>query len=158
MSRHYRRRNVISCGKCGENYDASGPNPRCPACGARLEDYEPGEARPVVRGFGRELEGPDLLGAQDAEPETAPVEDFLAAGFVFLAFVFIVAGVMTRSPVTLNIGLGTFALTGIAFGVFKLWQLVTGRRKTGKREGTYDAEAPSMMQLLFGRWFGDRWR
>ena len=122
----------MACGNCGANYDASGIDPRCPACNARLSDYEPGEARPMVRGYEQpHLEGPDLLRRPSEEPpETAPPEEFVAAGLVFLAFVLIVAGVFMASPLVLNLGLGLFALAGIGFGLFKLYQLMTGKRKS----------------------------
>jgi hypothetical protein len=147
---------VVACGNCGANYDASGEDPRCPACDARLADYEPSEARPAVRGFGREfeLEGPDLLRRADEPPETAPIEDFVAAALVGIAFVLIIGGIFARSPLVLNLGLALFALAGIGFGLFKLYMLVTGKRK--RRENAY--EAPSMMEWLFGRGFWDRWR
>ena len=125
-SRRSRRRYVVSCGNCGANYDASGADPRCPACDARLADYEPGEARPSVRGFERDLEGPDLLQQKrDEKPETAPPEEFVAAGLVLLAFVLMVAGVFLQSPVLLNMGLALFALAGIGFGLFKLYLQVS---------------------------------
>jgi len=154
-SRRYRHHHVVACGNCGANYDASGADPRCPACNARLADFEPGEARPPVRGFERELEGPDVwLQERDQKPETAPVEEFIAAGLVLLSFVLMVAGVFTQSPLLLNLGLAMFAISGIGFGLFKLYQLMTGRRK--RKENAF--EAPSMMDWLIGRGFWDRWR
>jgi hypothetical protein len=156
-SRRFQRRRVVSCGNCGANYDASGPEPRCPACNARLEDYEPGEARPAVRGYGRsapELEGPDLMRRHDEPPETAPPEEFIAAGLVLLSFVLSAAGIFMQSPLVLNLGLILFAVSGIGFGLFKLHQFVTGKRK--RRDDQY--EAPSMFDWLIGRGFWDRWR
>ena len=154
MSSRRQRRNVVACGNCGANYDAGGPDPRCPACNARLEDYEPGEARPAVRGYGRDLEGPDLLRRHDEPHETAPPEEFLAAGLVLTSFILIVAGIFIASPLVLNLGLGMFALAGIGFGLFKLYQLSTGKRK--RRDDAN--EAPSMFDWLIGRGFWDRWR
>jgi hypothetical protein len=153
-SRRYQRRNVVACGNCGANYDASGQDPRCPACDARLADYEPGTARPAVRGYSHDLEGPDLLRAYDEPPETAPLEEFIAAGLVLLAFVLMVTGVFTASPLVLNLGLGLFALAGIGFGLFKLYQFATGKRK--RRDEA--SEAPSMLDWLIGRGFWDRFR
>jgi hypothetical protein len=157
-SRRYQRRNVVACGNCGANYDASGPDPRCPACNARLEDYEPAEARPAVRGYGRDhgndLEGPDLMRRHDEPPETAPIEEFVAAGFVLLAFILIVAGIFMASPLVLNLGLILFAIAGIGFGLFKLYLRMTGKQK--RRDDAY--EAPSMFDWLIGRGFWDRWR
>ena len=157
MSSRRQRRNVIACGNCGANYDARGADPRCPACNARLADYEPQEARPAVRGYERSttgLEGPDLMRRRDEPPETAPPEEFIAAGLVLLAFVLCVAGIFMASPLMLNLGLILFAVTGIGFGLFKLYQLVTGKRK--RRED--QVEAPSMTEWLIGRGFWDRWR
>ena len=109
----------------------------------------------MVRGFDRDLEGPDLLFARrDEKPETAPPEEFVAAGMVLLAFILCVAGIVMQSPTMLTLGLALFALSGIAFGLFKLYQLMTGKRK--KRDNAY--EAPSMMDWLIGRGFWDRWR
>jgi hypothetical protein len=154
-SRRYQRRNVIACGNCGANYDASGEDPRCPACNARLADFEPMEAQPAVRGYGRDdLEGPDLMRRGNEPAEIAPVEDFVAAGLVLLAFIMIVGGIFARSPLVLNLGLILFALAGIGFGLFKLYQLMTGKRK--RKENAF--EAPSMMEWLIGRGFWDRWR
>jgi hypothetical protein len=157
MTMRQQRRNVIACGNCGANYDARGEDPRCPACDARLADYPPMEARPAVRGYGvRDLEGPDHLRSHGEEPvETAPLEDFLAAGLVLLSFVIMVAGVMSRSPAVLQIGMVIFAVTGIGFGLVKLRKFTTGRSK--RHQGSFD-EAPSMMDWLIGRGFWDRWR
>ena len=155
MSQRRRIRNVVSCGNCGANYDASGTDPRCPACDARLADYEPGDARPAVRGYGLGLEGPDLLRPREERSETAPLEDFLAALLVFGAFVVMVAGVMMRSPEVLQLGMVIFAVTGIVFGLIKLRKLMTGKSK--RRQGSFD-EAPSMFDWLIGRGFWDRWR
>ena len=154
-SRRVQRRNIVACGNCGANYDASGADPRCPACNARLADYEPGEARPAV-GYQRELEGPDLLHhIEQQDAETAPLEEFVAAGLVLLAFVLMVAAVPMRSPLMLTSGMGLFAVTGVGFGLFKLFQRVTGRRK--RREHAF--EQSSMWEwLIFGRGFWDRWR
>jgi hypothetical protein len=155
-SRRHRRRYVVSCGNCGANYDASGTDPRCPACDARLADYEPGEARPSVRGFERDLEGPDLLHQRrDEKPETAPLEEFIAAGLVLLAFVLMVGGVFAQSPLVLNLGIIVFALAGIGFGLFKLYLLMSGKRKR-REDDPYGA--PSMFDWLIGRGFWDRWR
>jgi hypothetical protein len=157
MSQRRRLRNVVSCGKCGANYEARGGDPRCPACDARLADYEPGEVRPAVRGYAvGDLEGPDLLRDRGEEPvETAPLEDFLAAGLVLVAFIIMVAGVMMRSPAVLQAGMILFAVTGVGFGLVKLRKTVTGRSK--RRQGSFD-ETPSMMDWLIGRGFWDRWR
>ena len=156
MSSRRRRRNVVACGKCGANYDASGPDPRCPACDARLADYEPAEARPAVRGYGygTDLEGPDLLRRHNEPPETAPIEEFVAAGLVLLSFVLIVAGIFMASPLVLNLGLILFAVSGIGFGLFKLYLFTTGKRK--RRDDIDDG--PSMFDWLIGRGFWDRWR
>ena len=156
MAQRRRIRNVVACGKCGANYDARGSDPRCPACDARLADYEPADARPAVRGYdSRDLEGPDLLRSRDDQPvETAPIEDFVAAGLVLLAFVVMVTGVMMRSPAVLQIGMAIFALTGIGFGLIKLRQFMSGKRKP--REDAY--ENPSMLEWLVGRGFWDRFR
>jgi hypothetical protein len=107
-----------------------------------------------VRGYSHDLEGPDLLRAHDEPPETAPLEEFIAAGLVLLAFVLMVTGVFTASPLVLNLGLGLFALAGIGFGLFKLYQFATGKRK--RRDEA--SEAPSMLDWLIGRGFWDRFR
>lgn len=148
---------MVACGNCGANYDAGGEDPRCPACDARLADYEPGEARPAVRGYGRptDLEGPDLIRRGDERPETAPAEEFIAAGLVLLSFVMIVAAIFAASPALLNGGLALFAVTGIGFGLYKGYKFIKhGRRR---RPGSFD-EAPSMMEWLIGRGFWDRFR
>lgn len=110
-----------------------------------------------MRGFAvDDLEGPDHLRRKEDEPvETAPAEDFIAAGLVLLAFVLIVAAVLVASPTILTIGMATFALTGIGFGLVKLRKfLKTGRTR---REGSFD-ETPSMFDWLIGRGFWDRFR
>jgi hypothetical protein len=145
----------VACGNCGANYDASGPDPRCPACNARLSDYEPGEARPAVRGYDSDLEGPDLMRRRDEPPETAPIEEFVAAGLVALALVLIVVAVFAASPVLLNAGLATFAITGVGFGMFKAAKFIKHGRQ--RRAGSFD-DTPSMMDWLIGRGFWDRWR
>jgi hypothetical protein len=154
MSSRRQRRNVVACGNCGANYDASGPEPRCPACNARLADHEASEARPAVRGYERDLEGPDLLRPRNEAREIAPPEEFIAAGLVLLAFILIVAGIFMASPLVLNLGLGLFAVSGIGFGLFKLYLFSTGKRK--RREDAF--ETPSMFDWLIGRGFWDRWR
>lgn len=154
MSSGSRRRNIISCGNCGANYDASGKDPRCPACNARLADYAPGEARPVVRGFDRGLEAPDLLHTARDDSESAPPEEFIAAGLILLSFVVAIGGIAMASPLVLNLGVVLFVLSGVGFGLFKLYQMLTGKRK--RKEHAY--EAPSMLDWLIGRGFWDRWR
>lgn len=153
MSQRRRRRNIVACGKCGTSFDASSLS-RCPACNASTEDYEPESVRPAVRGFDRGLEGPDLLRPRQEESETAPPEEFIAAGLVLLAFVLIIAAMAMRSPLMLQGGIALFVVTGIGFGVFKLYQLFTGKRKP-RDPDSY--EPPSMVEWLVGRGFWDRW-
>ena len=108
---------------------------------------------PAVRGYA--LEGPDNLSSRDEPAETAPLEDFVAAGLVLLSFIVMVAGVFARSPELLQAGMAIFALTGIGFGLIKLRQMMTGKRK--RRAGSFD-DAPSMLDWLIGRGFWDRFR
>jgi len=156
MAQRRRRRNVVACGNCGANYDASGPDPACPVCEARLAEYPPAPPRPAVRGFDvRGLEGPDNLRTGPEPVETAPPEDFVAAGLVLVSFVIMVAGVFGRSPEALQAGMLVFALTGIGFGAIKLRKFLKSGRK--RRQGSFD-EAPSMLDWLIGRGFWDRFR
>lgn len=156
-TRRSQRRRVVACGNCGANYDASGPDPRCPACDASLAEYEPQEPQPAIRGYGRpqDLEGPDLLRLRDERAETAPAEDFIAAALVLLSIVLIVGAIFAASPAMLNGGLGLFAVAGIGFGLFKGYKFLKHGRN--RRPGSFD-EAPSMMEWLFGRGFWDRFR
>ncbi len=154
MSRR-QRRNIVACGNCGANFDASGADPRCPACNERLADFEPQAPRPAVQGYSTDLEGPDLLRGQSDSSETAPVEEFVAAGFVFIAFVTMVASIGMRSPLGLQLGMAMFAVTGIGFGLFKVYRFVTGKEK--RREDAF-SDQPSMLEWLVGRGFWDRWR
>jgi hypothetical protein len=87
--------------------------------------------------------------------ETAPIEDFIAAGLVLLSFIIMVAGVVSRSPALLQLGMIIFAVTGIGFGLIKFRKLVTGRGE--RRKGSFD-DGPSMLDWLIGRGFWDRWR
>jgi hypothetical protein len=155
MAQQRRRRNVVACGNCGANYDARGEDPRCPACDARLAEYEPGVPRPALRGYTvTDLEGPDNLRSAQ-EPETAPIEDFIAAALVLLSFVVMVIAVMSRSPALLQVGMAIFAVTGIGFGLIKLRKFLKHGRQRPK--GSFD-EAPSMFDWLIGRGFWDRFR
>ena len=96
-----------------------------------------------------------MRSSHERESDTAPPEEFVAAGLVLLAFVLMVAAFVMHSPLMLQAGMGLFALTGIGFGVFKLYQFATGKRKP-RDPDEYDP--PSMMEWLVGRGFWDRRR
>jgi hypothetical protein len=148
------RRNIVACGYCGANFDASGENASCPACGKSTSQYAPQPVRPLVSGYESRLESPDLLRARDDDDdETAPVEEFIAAGLIVIAFAVIITSMAVRSPLGLQLGLALFALTGIGFGIFKLYQFATGKRKPRDPEAY---EPPSMMEWFMGLGFWDR--
>lgn len=109
----------------------------------------------MVRGFERDLEGPELMNRTAPSDETAPAEDFVAAGLILLSVCLVVAAVFMASPLLLNGGLATFAIAGVSFGIVKLVKVVKYGRQ--RRPGSFD-ETPSMMDWLIGRGFWDRFR
>jgi hypothetical protein len=88
----------------------------------------------------------------DEKPETAPPEEFITAGLILLSFAIVIGSIAMASPLGLQLGLALFVITGVGFGLFKLYEYGTGKRK--RRE--HSSEDPSMLDWLIGG-FWTRW-
>lgn len=145
------RRNIVTCGKCGTLYDASGTDPRCPACDERYDARESLPPLPRTSGRVRPLEGPMFESDPDAEPETAPLSEFLAAGLVLAVFIMMLVAVVIRSPSLLIASMAIMGISAVFYAIVKVRSLLR-RRDNGVEEQA------DMLSWLFGRgyWGGRR--
>jgi F0F1-type ATP synthase assembly protein I len=147
-----RRRSIVRCGNCGTPYDASGGDPRCPACN---QAYHPGESLPLLPlasgDSPRNLEEPHFFSDEnDKEPETAPLSEFIAAGIVLGAFILMIVAVFVGSPFLLMFSLGVLGGSAIIFGVARLRNVLRTRGRSD-----YGDDGANLLSWLLGRGYWD---